>query len=652
MMRNPIKYLTLGLITASLFIDGTGVLHAEASKPDERLLKTISYEGGYQRLHTVADDISKQTGVKIWCGKSLEDWRVRDIPVIVYANDITLIKLLQSIATATHCQLAEVKVDSDKPKTYRIYRTRKMEAELEGTLRAREDANLAVASWAWDTLVSFANMPNSTYSLPDPPANASSWEKKRLSAIDMEQIKLVAKILSSLGADDKEKALAGEQITLTIGTNPLRKQLFSYSAKHRNTRWGESAPASEEDIAASTIIIKINRGDRASTNCGFSFLIYGIPYKVRDNESDISKDCWDTNPVELAKALKSIKELNLPPMPDVGSVFRENNDTLGPPLKQLMEDDWKTTLMQAKVNIQVPKEVKEPKRQDVLKELSAKSGFSIVIEDFLSHKDITYSCSTTDFSDDSTVASVLRRMDKTNWKRPLWYIDEQTKLLVGRESEWRKSHNNLVPETLLTGIRQKRLTSGAELDDLTPLLRLTREQFDEWVSSTSDFYNWRVNMSEGEQSIWQLYDSLTSSEKALAKSEAGLPLTTIDPVWISEFCKQSISESNRGVIHLYTDYGIDYVKKEKETLTNPEIVKNLVMYVTEVPGIRWNIVQLEDGAVSYTPSDKGPKKHTYKIQLKGEVDGKEIGVDSTWYDIAFPLFTMEKELELAKIKSE
>ena len=54
------------------------------------------------RLKTVIEDLSSTTGVKISCGKTKDDWRVRDIPVVVCVKDMPLGKVLRAIADATH----------------------------------------------------------------------------------------------------------------------------------------------------------------------------------------------------------------------------------------------------------------------------------------------------------------------------------------------------------------------------------------------------------------------------------------------------------------------------------------------------------------------------------------------------------------------
>ena len=77
-----------------------------SSKVDVRLAQKVTYEGGYKRLHNVAEDLSAITGVKIRAGRSSKDWRVRDIPLVVCVRDLPLGKLLHALADCAHVKLA------------------------------------------------------------------------------------------------------------------------------------------------------------------------------------------------------------------------------------------------------------------------------------------------------------------------------------------------------------------------------------------------------------------------------------------------------------------------------------------------------------------------------------------------------------------
>jgi hypothetical protein len=122
---------------------------------DKRLAKKITYDSGYKRLHVVANDLAKLSGVSIACGQNPKDWRVRDIPVVVCVKDMPLGKLLRATADATHTRIALEKVGNDPIKHYRIYRRRKEEQAIENLISARHEAKLAQVQWQWDALVAY-----------------------------------------------------------------------------------------------------------------------------------------------------------------------------------------------------------------------------------------------------------------------------------------------------------------------------------------------------------------------------------------------------------------------------------------------------------------------------------------------------------------
>ena len=148
----------------------TGVLTASeagkaAASVDERLAQKVSYSC-YVRLHKVAEDLSKTTGVAIRCGRTTEDWRVRDISVTLSVKDMPLGKLLRCLADATHTVFMAGRVTDGQPPTYRLARDNKMEDQIASSAEQKIEANLALARWAWDSLVVFAKTPDAEVSVP------------------------------------------------------------------------------------------------------------------------------------------------------------------------------------------------------------------------------------------------------------------------------------------------------------------------------------------------------------------------------------------------------------------------------------------------------------------------------------------------------
>ena len=666
-------------ITADPNAPGTATPKQDQHQADERLAQKVTYEPGYTRLHNVAEDLNKLTGVGIRAGQNAQDWQVRDIPLVVCVRDLPLGKLLHALADCAHVKLVaettrvvlpgeeEHSEQADKP-TYRFYRNKVSETAISAPLEARVQANLALANWAWDTLVAYADMPETPLELPPP--------KNRFTKIDAEQIRLVSKVLASLGPEAKAKALSGEQMTVKTRAAPqpaLLKELFNYARRKPGYgllgTGGVSLPVepTDQETQNSLLIVHVYETDSRLSNAGFSLYMHGIP--VREANSDRQRrlyDAWGVDPLMLARALQSCKNVEIPPPPpEAESVFEAEDVFPSPGFKALKtDDDWDLPLLQSKVTVNVPDEIRFPTRADVLTELAKASGLNIVWEDFVSHKQPFYSRVAVKLGSETTIASVLRKLTKGFSSNIMGvYVDEDAELLVGWDSKWRKRHQNLVPEKLLLKIRAKREGEGAELDDMAPLVALTTGQYREWVSDTAEYLNLDIHTNIGPENkwMWRLYDSLSPEDKYWAQSEAGLPLGKFDPAWLSEFFLQERKQARQRIVSFSAPEDNPREQQRLQFFSDPELVSTLVMRVTRELLDDWPVYTLNaEGGLDYQSYHRGaysPQKHTYAMELVGVRDGEEFRVTSRWRGTPFPLYTLEREAQLreeaeAKLKNK
>ena len=170
-----------------------------SEKPDPRLSQKVTYQGGYKRLHAVAEELTRQTGVTIRCGSSAEDWRVRDVPLVVCVRDMPLGELLKSIAACAHASLTTDQIANSRPEkpTYRLCRTREQEHDISSAVSARAEASRKLADWTWDTLAAYADMPDASDQIKPTPE------------LDAAQVRAVAQALKALGGQAEKRMLSG-----------------------------------------------------------------------------------------------------------------------------------------------------------------------------------------------------------------------------------------------------------------------------------------------------------------------------------------------------------------------------------------------------------------------------------------------------------
>ena len=85
---------------------------AEAdTRTEEKLARKITCFSGYSRLSSAVSEISRLSDIKIYAGSAATDWQVRDMPVVICANDIGVGALLKLMADAYFLTLSKTDVD-------------------------------------------------------------------------------------------------------------------------------------------------------------------------------------------------------------------------------------------------------------------------------------------------------------------------------------------------------------------------------------------------------------------------------------------------------------------------------------------------------------------------------------------------------------
>lgn len=139
------KFRLCALLIAVLAVQCACTCHAQkstvdpnssrASKPaeddvaDPRLSQKVTYEAWHAPLKTIIEDLSTSTGVKLFAGYNKKDWQVRDRRMNVCVKDITLAKLMSSIARVMKFKWS--RDDKLAPPVYRLVVDRRLVAALQ-----------------------------------------------------------------------------------------------------------------------------------------------------------------------------------------------------------------------------------------------------------------------------------------------------------------------------------------------------------------------------------------------------------------------------------------------------------------------------------------------------------------------------------------
>lgn len=611
---------------------------------DARLAQKITYDSGYKRLHVVADDIAKISGVSIACGKSPKDWRVRDIPVVVYVKNMPLGKLLRAVADATHTRVASERVGDNPVRHYRIYRRLREQQAIENLITEKHEKKLAQAQWQWDAAVAYGK---SGREIPD--------VDKLLSP--------VAKLIASLGPNARDEMLDGETFSFR-GSDPacrgaiaeLQQAVWEMRLQGGNEKLKDVPAPTARDTKVSSLAIKIvDEGEMGDTS--IDWVLSPSPAVGQPSSSSMSD-------LSSAEALDG-KGLNLPPYPRDVPVAEPNLEIDNARMSFMARkkpEDWNYPPLQAQIDVAKPECLKDATFADAIRALAKASGCNIVVEDFASHMDTYFQNVESVFAKDTTVADRLQNLHINGYGvRYSWFFGKDNKLLVGWASmenssdrfTWLDHHRNLLPERYLNDLKSKLNGPGVQFDDAVSLTNITMGSGQEWILRSSVYDRLRTARPALNIAVWRLYDSLPAADKALAKSDGGLPLAKLDPGLTAEFFRsyrmmqfpfftsadQKLPDSERIVL-------------DDRTTSDPKVIATMALHVTSRPVTR-RMVRVKPGfgfdADTFAPADvpAALKLSMYSILIDYAVGGKKQTLDCPFLS-QLPAWTPEREAEIIR----
>ena len=651
-----------------------GAAKTSSSKPgqlvDERLAQEVTYEAGQERLHTILKDLSDLAGVTIRCGTSTKDWPVRDIPLTICVKKMPLGKLMQAIADTSHTVIKSESQEADEPLRYRFARDLKTKEEIAAAGREVNETRWARIGWSWDALVKFGE---SSISEPKvnmdlfeqmvPPERRDAESEQLREGLDRAKfIKPLGQILASLGPEWKARVLAGETIV-------LRAQDSAQSAVLRDYYWAVweklnsySSPAlpeelpTQEDIDKARLLI----GIRNTSGPGWMDL-YASLFPVKLGRGVTT---WGAS--LDASSTRLIEGLDIPTPPSSERFYQPQIDYQDSKFDFLRsQEDWNQPVLQAKLKLELPEERNELTYGDVLIALSEASGFNIICEDFKSHQQDSYTSIGGLPRAETTLGEVLRLLAGDRWGTTSgcwWSVNSEDNLIIGWAQGWRWKHQGLIPEKLFASTRKKLNGEGLTLDAAASLMNLTARQFRDWISCSRDMEVLDGIFDCKGKVLWQLYDYLTPEDRALAASAAGLPLSKVDPIFLRQFLRERMRETDiKPPVAVVDEKGLVSEAQEERTkiqywrmqeaLSDPELLHKLAIRVKS-QAVTYRASVYKPGGIPI-PCIKqlppGRERREYSIALEGDYDGEKLSISVPLSGLCFPVYSFQREEELEKM---
>lgn len=379
---------------------------AKAPEPDPRLDRKITYDSGAKRLHDVVDDLARMSGVNILSGKSKDDWRIKDIPLVVYVKDMPLGRLLTAIADATHTHLgSEVIGKNDPKKSYRIYRRFVDEAKIDNYFDNRHKTRLAQVKWQWDAMAAYGK----SKEIPGIPK--ATWP--------------LAKVIASLDQGSWDKIENGYTLRIPerdAQTRDALDDLYRLAWNEKAswvTKMKECVPGQAADDNIQYAVFKIKLVDtggegRTEIQTLLSPIAFNMTTEIpgREPYTYISQGQWD---YKMSGALQLKDKLpGLPPYPEPIKPPAADQDMANPDMLYLKPDKgtaWPEPLT-GKFALEKPKDAKDMMFADFVRQLATASRLNIVTEDFSDQWRPKYRVMDRWFEKETNVGDTIIRMSR------------------------------------------------------------------------------------------------------------------------------------------------------------------------------------------------------------------------------------------------
>jgi len=544
---------------------------------DERLEQKITYTAKNKRLHTVLEEISKQTGVVIRSGINAKDWQVRDLPVFVCVKDMPLGDLLDHISGVTHLLLTSTMV-GDKPQ-YRMWLDAARRKQIEDYLAKKKDNVLAEKKWEWDAWIRCGSIPqdelNKSIERHMDETGGTAYPDERT----IDSAARIPGIMADLPAEVKDAVFAGDVVKINAkdASWSLREKItgFYRSQWEHQQQELERYALEDSEYAKHYRKIELKESDMESAS-----LIISSDTKYPSVDARVSGGMQSFGfPLWMLREIKH---------PAVSAMLDEHEKLTGEQLAQeqklfealsfecpsgfadinyVDESEDKSV----KIKIQKPAENGEIRYSDIMELISKASGYSIVSEDFKSKEPYYFDDEETIFGHEITLKQALR-----NCGYAQWYANDNDKVTVGSDTFWIDRHKNLMPEKLLVELSNKLNTTGVDLDDVVPLVGYTQEQLSEWISEDRDLRSISLSVMDDDREFWRLYDALSPSGKAAAKSEKGVPVAKVNPNLTSEVFGKAAFEKHR-----MTQMSGDLIGFGRAMMSDPKSAERIFQWVMQ-----------------------------------------------------------------------
>lgn len=493
---------------------------------DDRLDQKINYEAKQKTVAEILSDLSRETGVTMNAGQNSKDWESRDVKMIIFAKDLSLRELMNSMARVM--KFRWVREGKPGEYTYRFYMSgrTKMEAEAR-RVREEQDSRDKLMEKRKKALDSY--LAAATISEAD--LEKLKTQNPFLYAVSKANIlqplsELLARIPGAVDA-----LTMGQRLTVPVSALPPEAQSLALQAVQNLWRF-ENKLSGRERRSSEELTGKI---DRAVLNInqhlediqgirGASFLLGMIQIRIDEQNVEVPLiDPESTIAKLFGKAVIASNEQN--------KSIQEVSEAFATEMMKTVQDELK----KSEGGDPEPEHPDEPALhekfafkpqsadfREVLAELAKSTGLSVVSDSY--GLPLGMMPSKTGELELKEILDSIAQGYGYNWEK-------HGSVLELRDEKWYQKRAALIPQAWVQAWRDTLKKTGTlEIGDLAQIAELTFEQVR--VNLIPDEVLSRANLLGiyfSNRDVLRLYGALSEDQRAALFSAQGFDLYTLSP---------------------------------------------------------------------------------------------------------------------------
>lgn len=500
----------------------------DESLADIRLSQSVTYSESNKAVSAILEDLAKATGVTFKAGVNSKDWQVRDRKMSIFAKDVTLGEIMNSIARVMKFKWE--KFGKEGEHTYRLFMDRKTLLDAEAQrVRQEQQQETEQAKRRQEGFLEYAKL-----------GGLSDADKAKLKTENpFMYIAAQSGLGSSMGAffggspGAVDAMAAGQRLDVSgsalspaaqAGLVQSMRQMNEMEARFSGGKSNRTLP-DDLGVDPSKISVSINQALEQTKGMHMGGMLLG-DVTIKYDGGSMTVPMFDPNSdaakligkalIESEEQGRSMDEV----MKDHASEFMGimtkavKAEAGGEPLTEHADDP----ALDAKVTLKPDTQ----KLQDVEKALAEASKYAVVSDyfpNFMPGSQAAIPAVETPLKD---ILDKIGDAFTYNW-------DKRGSVIELRDRNWFKKRAAQLPEERLEGWRQELIKTGTlDIDSLAQIAQLDQEQMMANIYPDETLRN-GMGSYYSARDILRLYATLTQNQRAALFTDTGLDLAWLSP---------------------------------------------------------------------------------------------------------------------------